>query len=386
MEQLTSILRPRRLEEFVGNGKVLDLIKKNLIKNDFAHTVIFYGKNGTGKSSLAEYVAQSLACMNNKDSNSYNPCGVCEVCKSAIQTNFEAVKGIKKVDMTLVSKQNISDVIKEIFIFEGEAPKSIFILEEMQALNRDQQSVFLEHLAKVPEDVYVFITTDRLGSGIIPPLKNRSIPIELKNPNFKEAFDFFNVKCNELGIEVKNMNISKNFVKSCNNNPRSIITHLEMFRNLGEITQVGLESLFDLKGDVAQIMWKKLFDKTTTLEDFVTWLKETQETESILQIFNTVKWIAVENLMINETSIECELSTVEKGEIRKIISEVSLNTYEKCLKILEEECRDDTHAISTLVRCKIRATVNETKENERVSVSKMSSMQSTSYAKKYGLQ
>lgn len=384
MKQLTTALRPRRKEDFVGNNQILNLIEKNLKKNDFSHINIFYGTNGTGKSSMAEYVALSLACEG-KEEGEYNPCCQCDVCKSAIGTNFETVKGIKKVDMALVEKKDVLNVLKEMFVFEGEADKNIFILEEMQALDKEQQKSFLEYLAKVPEDVYIFITTDKFGTGIIPPLKNRSVVLEVKNPNFRESLEFFEKVCNELGISVSSKKVARQFVKACNNNPRSIVTNLELFKNLGEITETGVSSLFDLKEDIADQMWRKLFSTEVDLSSFLSWCNELQEQESILKIFNQVKWVSVNNLIVKETVVEDnELSTVEKGEIRKIIDSVSLKTYEACLKILEEECRDDIHAFSVLTRCKINCSVRETKESERVSQTKVNSLTGTSYASRYG--
>lgn len=384
MKQLTSLLRPRRKEDFVGNSQVLNLIEKNLSKNDFSHINIFYGQNGTGKSSMAEYVALSLACEG-KQEGDYNPCCECEVCKSALNSNFESVKGIKKVDMALVEKKDVLNVLKEMFVFEGEADKNIFILEEMQALDKEQQKSFLEYLAKVPEDVYIFITTDKFGTGIIPPLKNRSVVLEVKNPNFKEALDFFEDVCYELGISVSSKKVAKQFVKACNNNPRSIVTNLELFKNLGEISEAGLNSLFDLKEDLAKQMWKNLFSTEIDLSSFLIWCKEIGEQQSLLKIYNSLKWVAVDNLIVKECTVDDpELSTVEKGEIRKIIDNVSLKTYESCLKILEEECRDDAHAMSVLTRCKINCSVKETKESERISNTKVNSLQGQSYASRYG--
>ena len=384
MEQLTSKLRPRRKEDFVGNGQVLNLIEKNLMRNDFSHINIFYGQNGTGKSSLAEYVALSLACTGKREGE-YNPCCECEVCRSALSTNFESVRGIKKIDMTLVDKKDILNVLKEMFVFEGEAEKNIFILEEMQALDANQQKTFLEYLAKVPEDVYIFITTDKFGTGIIPPLKNRSVVLEVKNPSFKEACDFFINVCSDLGIKIGSSKVTRLFVKSCNNNPRSIITNLELFKNLGEVTETGIASLFDLNEDLAEQMWNKLFSLEVDLSAFISWCKEVGEQNSLIRIFNTLKWVAVDNLIVKECTVDDpELTTVRKGEIRKIIENVSLNTYESCLKILEEECRDDAHALSVLTRCKINCSVKETKESERISNTKVNSLQGQSYASRYG--
>lgn len=385
MRQLVSELRPRALEDFAGNSQTINLIKQNLMRDYFSHIVIFYGKNGTGKSSLAECVALSLACEGKKEFE-YNPCCTCEVCKSAISTNFESVKGIKKVDMTLVSKKDIRDVLNEIFVFEGNSSKNIFILEEMQALDKNQQKTFLEYLSKVPEDVYVFITTDRFGTGIIPALKNRSVVLEIKNPTFKEALKFFDDKCYQLGLKCSSKKVGNSFVKACHNNPRSIVTNMELFRSIGEITEVGLNSLFDLKENTANQVWKKLFDIELSLGEFIAWLKNLAEEESITSVFKELQFIAVDNLIIYDTVLEnSELSTVEKGEIKRIINSVNLDVYEQCLKILEEEGRDDTHVISIITRCKIHLMRKETKESERVSKTKVDSITGSSYAQKYGM-
>ena len=58
-EPLASKYRPKNFEDFYGQEKVVKLIKKQLDNKKFISS-IFYGPSGTGKTTLAKIIANSL--------------------------------------------------------------------------------------------------------------------------------------------------------------------------------------------------------------------------------------------------------------------------------------------------------------------------------------
>src|SRR6185369_12986553 len=58
-QPLAARLRPRTLDEFVGQGHILapGLLLRRAIESDRIQSLIFYGPPGTGKTSLAQIIA-----------------------------------------------------------------------------------------------------------------------------------------------------------------------------------------------------------------------------------------------------------------------------------------------------------------------------------------
>lgn len=390
-QQLTSLLRPRTLEDFVGNSGILRIVKKNLMNKTFAHLAIFTGTNGVGKSSMAEYIGQALTCervgmtLNVTESIRtvlYNPCGTCKSCRQALESKF--MNGaVKKFNMaTICDKREVLDVLKEIFVFEGSEDNNVFILEEFQSLRSSDQEVFLEYLTKVPPDVYVFICTDRM-SDIIPAIRNRFTEIALEKPTLLEATDFVETCAKKVGVKIASRKVAKLFAKVNNCNPRSIVTSLELFRSMGIVEEDTLKDLFKVDDEKAQKLWAKLCDPDVMLADFLTFAYNLADEGDIINIYKALQTKAVKNLIESKTPIdETEYSTVEKGEMVRIITSAS-KSYSKILEILMSNAQTQEEVFNILARAKMTGQVVSVPEKHNVAKASTRSVTATNFMSKY---
>ena len=72
--------RPSNFDELMGQDHIVKLLKNSVIENKLAHTYLFTGPRGTGKTSSARIFARTINCENPKNGL---PCGECASC-----TNF----------------------------------------------------------------------------------------------------------------------------------------------------------------------------------------------------------------------------------------------------------------------------------------------------------
>jgi DNA polymerase-3 subunit gamma/tau len=131
-EMLVDKLRPKNLDEVVGNVAAKLVLRGQFHKNEIAHTTLFYGPPGTGKTSLARLIALHL--------------GV-----TPIEVNCGADGGI----------DNVREIIDDHDLMPLEGDYKVYILDEAHKLTKPAQSALLKP-AEEPSDhaFFIFCTTN----------------------------------------------------------------------------------------------------------------------------------------------------------------------------------------------------------------------------------
>jgi len=189
MEPLASKIRPKTLEEFVGQehlvgeGKPLNVA----IKQKHLFSFILWGPPGSGKTTLARIYANSL--------------------KAKIYELSAVSAG--KADIKKILAEKLTDI-----------PKVLF-LDEIHRFNKSQQDFLLPYLEK-GEIVLIGATTENPSFEVIPPLLSRCrvfVLNELSEDNLKAIIK-------RTGLEIKKEAVDW-LVKMANGDARQLITMLE---------------------------------------------------------------------------------------------------------------------------------------------------------------
>ena len=154
---LADEIRPKTLDEVVGQRHILapGAVLRRLIERGADANMVFYGPSGTGKTTVANIIAQ--------------------------QTN----KTLYRLNATTASLQDIKDIIADVGTLM--APGGILLyLDEIQYFNKKQQQSLLEFMengmltliASTTENPYFYVYSARLS---------RSTVFEFKTVSPKEA-------------------------------------------------------------------------------------------------------------------------------------------------------------------------------------------------------
>ena len=73
--------RPKKLSDLIGQEEVAEIIEGSVKLNRVAHSFLFSGTRGVGKTTIARILAKIVNC-NSIDVKSVDPCGKCENCVS----------------------------------------------------------------------------------------------------------------------------------------------------------------------------------------------------------------------------------------------------------------------------------------------------------------
>lgn len=203
---LADRMRPEGFEYFFGQDKILDPIKR-AIENDNLTSLIFWGPPGSGKTTLAQIIANISDCHFSKYS--------------------AVVTGINEVRKSIAQAK---DRLK------FEKRKTILFIDEIHRFNKAQQDALLPYV----EDGTVILigaTTENPSFEVISPLLSRSAVYILESLDKKAIIKILKraLKDKEKGLGTKDIEISKDAIEKiinyANGDARSALNALEYVVN-----------------------------------------------------------------------------------------------------------------------------------------------------------
>ncbi|BAH69436.1 hypothetical protein MBIO_0171 [Mycoplasmopsis fermentans PG18] len=203
MKNLANEIRPRTLDDIVGQKHVVSLLKE-IVKNKASTSFIFFGESGTGKSSAAVALANDLklkygyfnATINNKDE-----------LVNTIQTN------------------------------------DIIIIDEIHRLNKDKQDILLSYLEYDKIIVYA-TTTENPYFKVNPALRSRMQILQFNKLSEEEILFGLKkiIKTYYPKFKIKD-DILKVLIKNSTGDYRSCINNLQILTLLNKDKEVTEESI-----------------------------------------------------------------------------------------------------------------------------------------------
>jgi len=148
--------RPQKFDDLVGQEFVAETLKNSIKSGKIAHSYLFSGPRGCGKTSTARILAKALNCANGPTDC---PCGVCANCK-------EITKGssldVIEIDGASNNGVEVARQIKDEVLFPPSNSRyKIYIIDEVHMLSISAFNALLKTIEEPPAyAVFIFATTE----------------------------------------------------------------------------------------------------------------------------------------------------------------------------------------------------------------------------------
>lgn len=202
---LADKIRPQTLKDFVGQEQLVgkEGIIRKLIEQDQLPSMIFWGPPGSGKTTLAQIIANAT-----KSHFIHN---------SAVTTTLQDVR------------KAVAEAKERLQVYNQ---KTIFFLDEIHRFNKAQQDAFLPHVEK-GTIILIGATTENPSFEVIGPLLSRCRVFVLNQLSAEELKSIINSGLRELKVKIDSQALDF-LMNSANGDARIALNAIEIANSINQ--------------------------------------------------------------------------------------------------------------------------------------------------------
>ncbi|PKA56853.1 hypothetical protein AXF42_Ash002156 [Apostasia shenzhenica] len=162
---LTQKFMPKTFKDLVGQNLVVQALSNAIARRKVGLVYVFYGPQGTGKTSCAHVFAKALNCQSSEHPKP------CDVCTSCISHNLGKTRNLLEVGpVSTFGNEKIRDVLNGAVLSTSSSQSRVFIVDDCDSLGPDSWmtlSKLVDHAPRHLVFIFVSLTLDNLPHVII---------------------------------------------------------------------------------------------------------------------------------------------------------------------------------------------------------------------------
>ena len=195
-EVLARKWRPQQFADVVGQEHVTRTLTNAIESGRVAHSYIFIGSRGIGKTTSARILAKALNCE--KGPTPY-PCDECTSCKEVMAGNSLDVIEIDGASNNGVDQ--VRDLRDNARYSPARGPYKIYIIDEVHMLSTAAFNALLKTLEEPPQHVkFIFATTD--VHKVLPTILSRCQRFDLRRISVQDIVSRLSKGCIDEGVKI----------------------------------------------------------------------------------------------------------------------------------------------------------------------------------------
>ncbi|MBO4361494.1 MAG: DNA polymerase III subunit gamma/tau [Paludibacteraceae bacterium] len=160
--------RPSTFESVVGQHALTETLRNSIRQGKLAHSYLFCGPRGVGKTTCARIFAKTINCLN--PTAGHDACNQCESC-----TAFNEQRSFNIHELDAASNNSVDDIrnlIDQVRIPPQIGKYSVYIIDEVHMLSAGAFNALLKTLEEPPSyAIFILATTEK--HKVLPTILSR---------------------------------------------------------------------------------------------------------------------------------------------------------------------------------------------------------------------
>ena len=187
--------RPARFVDVVGQESVTHTLKNALKSGALAHSFLFCGPRGVGKTTCARILAKTINCQN--PTADFEACNECDACKA-----FNNNSSFNVHELDAASNNSVDDIrslVEQVRFAPQTGKYKIYIIDEVHMLSAAAFNAFLKTLEEPPSyAIFILATTEK--HKIIPTILSRCQIFDFNRITVDDAVNYLKGICGKEHI------------------------------------------------------------------------------------------------------------------------------------------------------------------------------------------
>lgn len=187
--------RPSTFDSVVGQKALTATLKNAIATHRLAHSYLFCGSRGVGKTSCARIFAKTINCSNPRPDG--EACNECDSCRA-----FNEGNSLNIIELDAASNNGVDDIrqlVEQVQIPPSQGAYRVFIVDEVHMLSAAAFNAFLKTLEEPPSYViFILATTEK--HKIIPTILSRCQIYDFKRITVRDMIEHLSYVASQEGI------------------------------------------------------------------------------------------------------------------------------------------------------------------------------------------
>ncbi len=188
--------RPSTFKSVVGQDAIVSTLKNAITNRHLAHSFLFCGQRGVGKTSCARILAKTINCEHQTPDG--EACNKCDSCRS-----FNEGRSLNIHELDAASNNSVDDIrllIEQVRSAPQAGKYKVYIIDEVHMLSTQAFNAFLKTLEEPPPyAIFILATTEK--HKIIPTILSRCQIFDFKRIQLKDVAGHLAYISTQEGVE-----------------------------------------------------------------------------------------------------------------------------------------------------------------------------------------
>lgn len=221
--------RPQHFNTVVGQSHITTTLKNAIKTNQLAHSFLFCGPRGVGKTTCARILAKTINCTNRTEDAE-----ACDQCPSCVSFKENTSFNVHELDAASNnSVDDIRELIEQVrFAPPGGSKYKVYIIDEVHMLSQSAFNAFLKTLEEPPAHaIFILATTEK--HKILPTILSRCQIFDFNRITSNDTIDHLSEICAKENIESEReaLHLIAQKSEGCMRDALSIMDKIASFSN-----------------------------------------------------------------------------------------------------------------------------------------------------------